>query len=454
MENLSFKLKLKSFIFYQIFVRLMILYVTVDFVLLCPLLFSDLWDLNETINDYEQTLIMDISLVKKNKNLELINFGEWKGTGKGCDCTLSELYNYNIYKGLCNQIQINGKCKRVYSVDPSYIYKIYNTFFYQDILKRNYLDLLKQISSFDKNKCEGSYKKCGILDNLNNPLCIENENECPINDIVINNNKSLEGYKTIKFKEKNLYLHYTNKKTDNMIITKIYFSSESINEGNDTKQIIDDYLLYKYEDIEENFTSKLIYEFPKIDIYKDNEIIEKTLHLNKYDISNETLYLRTELGFINFNRDNENFKYMFIIFLVHPRIYIISTIVIIIVLDYYYGFYLLKNDSKGQNCHLYLGIIIHSIIIILKGYFVKFWKIFMYLCIQEPGGTAEYGKVLTAICLSLSCVIYINLIIMIILGLGVKKNFGHRPMRMEIMDSKEFDSNNALDRFSYNKKKK
>ena len=196
----------------------MILYVTVDFVLLCPLLFSDLWDLNETINDYEQTLIMDISLVKKNKNLELINFGEWKGTGKGCDCTLSELYNYNIYKGLCNQIQINGKCKRVYSVNPSYIYKIYNTFFYQEILKRNYLDLLKQISSFDKNKCEGSYKKCGILDNLNNPLCIENENECPINDIVINNNKSLEGYKTIKFKEKNLYFHYTNKKTDNMII--------------------------------------------------------------------------------------------------------------------------------------------------------------------------------------------------------------------------------------------
>ena len=136
---------------------------------------------------------------------------------------------------------------------------------------------------------------------------------------------------------------------------------------------------------------------------------------------------------------------MFIFVLVHPRIYIIFTISIIIILDYYYGFYLLKNDSKGEKCHLYLGLIIHSIVIILKGYFVNFWKVFMYLCVQERGDTAEYGKVLSSICLGLSCLLYLVIIIMIILGIKIKKKVSkHKPFNVEIMESKDFNSNNEL----------
>ena len=60
----------------------MILYVTVDFVLLCPLIFSKLWDLNEVISEYEQSLIMDYSN-KQTKNInEQIYLREWRGTKK------------------------------------------------------------------------------------------------------------------------------------------------------------------------------------------------------------------------------------------------------------------------------------------------------------------------------------------------------------------------------------
>ena len=444
-NNTLLKERIKSFIFYQIFVRLMILYVTVDFVLLCPLIFSKLWDLNEVISEYEQTLIMDYSN-KQSKNInEQVYLGEWRGTKKGCDCTNSTQFNNQIYIDLCKQYQINGGCKKVYSNSGISLFKIYNTNFYQKTLKRNYLDLLKQISSFNRSECEGGYKKCGILDTLKNPLCIEKENNCPINDIVINNQSSLKGYKTLKFKDKNLYFHYTNNKIENMVITNIFFSSQNNSEGNDTKEVIDNHILYKNEEPEEEYSSKLIFEFPKEDIYEENLINEKILNLPFYNISNDTLYLKKELGFLYFNRDNNNFKYMFIFVLVHPRIYIILTIAIIIILDYYYGFYLLKNDSKGENCHLYLGLIIHSIVIILKGYFVNFWKVFMYLCVQERGDTAEYGKILSIICLSLSCVLYLVIIIMITLGIEIKKKLSkHKPLNVEIVDSKDFNSNHEL----------
>ena len=297
MLNPTLKERIKTFIFFQIFVRLMILYVTVDFVLLCPLLFSKLWDLNEVISEYEQTLIMDYSNKKTKYINEQVNLGEWRGTKKGCDCSNSKEFNYQVYIDLCKQYQINGGCKKVYSNQGISLFNIYNTYFYQETLKRNYLDLLKQISSFNKSECEGGYKKCGILDTLKNPLCIEKENNCPINDIVINNQSSLKSYKTLKFKDKHLYFHYRNNKMENMVITNIFFSSQNNSEGNDSKEIIDNHILYKYEEPEEEFSSKLIFEFPKEDIYEENLINEKILNLPFFYISNDELYLKKELGF-------------------------------------------------------------------------------------------------------------------------------------------------------------
>ena len=69
----------------------------------------------------------------------------------------------------------------------------------------------------------------------------------------------------------------------------------------------------------------------------------------------------------------------------------------------------------------------------------------MYLCVQERGDTAEYGKILSIICLSLSCVLYLVIIIMITLGIEIKKKLSkHKPLNDEIVDSKDFNSNHEL----------
>ena len=69
---------------------------------------------------------------------------------------------------------------------------------------KNYLNLLNN----GKNG-----KLCGYLDNNKiNEFYVENEKECPINNIIINNQNSIddEKYKTIELIQDQYYLHYSN----------------------------------------------------------------------------------------------------------------------------------------------------------------------------------------------------------------------------------------------------
>ena len=42
--------------------------------------------------------------------------------------------------------------------------------------------------------CEENYKKCGILDTYGNIMCIPNEDECPINEIIIDEESKYNDY--------------------------------------------------------------------------------------------------------------------------------------------------------------------------------------------------------------------------------------------------------------------
>ena len=87
--------------------------------------------------------------------------------------------------------------------------------------------LLKNTISKNE-KCPEGHKKCGILVN-DLILCFRNEEECPINDIIINNNSTyIKGdilYKTIEINE-NEYFHYTNSQVNNQIIFDLVLSLE------------------------------------------------------------------------------------------------------------------------------------------------------------------------------------------------------------------------------------
>ena len=88
--------------------------------------------------------------------------------------------------------------------------------------KKNYFDYLdSSVNLYDD--CPSGYRKCGKLDKDRN-LCIKTKEECPINDIVYNNQSTYENnsiiYTTVKINE-NEFIHYTNRKIDNFIITNL-----------------------------------------------------------------------------------------------------------------------------------------------------------------------------------------------------------------------------------------
>ena len=90
--------------------------------------------------------------------------------------------------------------------------------FYAYKAKYNYDYLLKHSGS----SCEEHYKKCGILDTMGNIMCIPETDECPINDVIDEEtyNKTNNPEEYIKSGD----LYYSNKKTENSIITKVSYS--------------------------------------------------------------------------------------------------------------------------------------------------------------------------------------------------------------------------------------
>ena len=87
---------------------------------------------------------------------------------------------------------------------------------------KNYFDYFKSSIGFNEN-CRKGFKICGKLD-INRFLCIKEEDNCPINDIIYNNcsNYINNGiiYHTVKINEKE-YIHYTNEQVNKYIITNL-----------------------------------------------------------------------------------------------------------------------------------------------------------------------------------------------------------------------------------------
>lgn len=91
----------------------------------------------------------------------------------------------------------------------------------------NYTQMLNNEQIINNTKeCPIGKKKCGIIDTNNNIYCANESEECPINNIIIDNSNTKEGYISIPFNEGGMYLHYTNQKIDSKIITTAFKISE------------------------------------------------------------------------------------------------------------------------------------------------------------------------------------------------------------------------------------
>ena len=167
-----------------------------------------------------------------------------------------------------------------------------NSFCVKRNIEYNYEYFLRNSVEYD-SECEIGFKKCGILDTNNRKLCVEENNDCPINKMIIDNNELSPNdykYNTLELKN-NKFLHYTNEAIDNQIIVNFTISAGipclDPNEINtEYPQYILDKNFKKYSHKNENRFNDNIYNYldsiQKLQLYKENDIYDNIINLPNY----------------------------------------------------------------------------------------------------------------------------------------------------------------------------
>ena len=184
-------------------------------------------EIKSSINDYPLSELEYASNCKDKYNGNLYKF---PGTQVGCTCVNVNNYYYDqtgkheVNPGTCSHNQTLNGCEEVTPVRSRKIEKWINGKFCsknytQPIELKGYLHYLNS-SVLEKEECQNGYKKCGKLDNMGNYLCLPEEEECPINDIIVSDKErdDLENYNYILIGNK--FYYYSNS-TDKPIITKL-----------------------------------------------------------------------------------------------------------------------------------------------------------------------------------------------------------------------------------------
>ena len=269
--------------------------------------------LNVIRHNLESTPIIDIISGEKCESDETSNIlGYYYGFDSGF------IYNYKYYtedyrKSICRWYD-DCKTIKAHRQIPFNIFKN-QRLCTSERPDKNYFDYID--SSVDSyGNCPKGTRKCGRLDKYRN-LCIKTSEKCPINDIVYNNQSiyvdDLITYKTVQINE-NEFLHYTNEKTNNYIITNLTVIGGTdyggvpcgSNDNNDIKNFstaeknnfcIGDYTSYKY------YFFRNLSTIPLKDFYEENYLdlsdLPEYANLNK--LGNMTLF---STGFFSLTEDD------------------------------------------------------------------------------------------------------------------------------------------------------
>ncbi len=228
-------------------------------------------------------------------------FGYFPGSYDYCNCSKK------IKKGKCNYFDKLFECKDIEKINSKYLLKLENSSFcYKAFTLLNYTDILIKYS-INKNNCPIDKKQCGILDYFNNKLCVFINESCPINKIIVDNNEkgpliNNEKYKfkTVKFKNSNQYLHFTNEAINDNIITSFIIQKKyDINSLYKPEIELNDKILNKYN---------IIYKIQKNNFYEQNKI----KYITNYNIVNNIILFSKNYFGINLkclNDKNELFKF-------------------------------------------------------------------------------------------------------------------------------------------------
>jgi hypothetical protein len=163
-----------------------------------------------------------------------------------------------------------------------------NTEYYKYIKEYKVLPYIHIITK-DQN-CPNGYKKCGIVNEKKDYLCLKIDKEfgCPINDIFVksNNDSVEEGYRSFKLGDK--YLFISHDKTDNYIIKNLSVSLDIDKRSSDMKKVdnesFDDFRRYNYISLNDDSEQpsfayldaiQLKLDYTHEDIERNKELIKK-----------------------------------------------------------------------------------------------------------------------------------------------------------------------------------
>ena len=164
-----------------------------------------------------------------------------------CETFECEVYSLSYKNSTCHEFN------RIKIWSNTQIKKFTKTFEvsrYSDIIPNN-------------GNCKSGYKKCGIINDDKDYICLKEEYDCPINSIIIksNNEPPDNDYKSYKFGEK--FIFFSNKKINNSLITNFSITSEI------------DKKVTNYENIDRDYYTNVLKNNPYI--YFDSWISKPTI---------------------------------------------------------------------------------------------------------------------------------------------------------------------------------
>ena len=227
-----------------------------------------------------------------------LHFGEWEGTIRGCYCILSfftgDLFNKNcnsngVCRGGCTKKQRSSiRCRSLYANNPIPITKWKSTEFCVDYLNSSqydYFNLLEKSTLTPEECINRGDKPCGILDKMNNILCLPQNETCPINSMIVDANPTMPGYTSYQFKSilaGGTYLHVANGTQSGSVLSQLKLSDGEV--CADLGEYSSPYKPYilerrtkigcqnKFGNYTTNPTYHLVDSFDKYTVYQENNI--------------------------------------------------------------------------------------------------------------------------------------------------------------------------------------
>ena len=291
------------------------------FSILCPKEFDTFIERNYTA-DYKNftnyELLLDLNFgseleikydydiignIEKLCYIGICNLDSTNKVTKNCSdsCITSTKYCYDG-ENRCN----SKKCIISYERNSS-CHEFNRIQFWRNVEYFRNIDNYKVIPYYDiiskDQDCRYGYKKCGIINENKDYLCIKKgkEFDCPINDIIVksNNDSIEEGYRSFKLGDK--YLYVSHDKTDNYIIKNISITLDINKTSSDLKRVDND----TYE----NFSNYNYIDLDSIDVpelaflnavpYKSNFTYEQMMKEQGIIDKKKETYTREKLNEMN-----------------------------------------------------------------------------------------------------------------------------------------------------------